>query len=134
MSRIGPVFREACVWGSVWGTTSPFGTLRRPDPRHEESMFRPLGMSGVPMICFMIQYVSGSVLHSVPVWSSKGMRRCSNTWAGTVTCGSALSMRTHRIEPGTNWPRFRGRSSYSCVKCQEGDEIPSCRSSEGRWV
>ena len=45
ISRIGfgirnalkSVFREDCVGGSVWGTKSSFGTLRRTDPRHKES-------------------------------------------------------------------------------------------------
>ena len=45
---------------SVWGTTSSFGTLRRLDPRHEESMFRPLGMSDVPMICFRLSSAFGT--------------------------------------------------------------------------
>ncbi|KAN0125200.1 hypothetical protein V8E52_001752 [Russula decolorans] len=31
-------FREAYVGGSVWGTTSSFGTLRRPDPRHRDNV------------------------------------------------------------------------------------------------
>jgi hypothetical protein len=44
--------RPALLGGLVRGTTSSFGTLQRPDPRHKESVVLALSMSGVPMICF----------------------------------------------------------------------------------
>ena len=54
------VLREARAGGSVRGTTSLFGTLRRPNLRYKESMFRLLDMSGVSMICFRLRSAFGT--------------------------------------------------------------------------
>lgn len=52
--------RPALLGVLVRGTTSSFGTLQRPDPRHKESMLLARSMSGVPVICFRLGSAFGT--------------------------------------------------------------------------
>ena len=89
----------------------------------------------------------------VPVWSWKGIERCLMLcvtvtllyWPDQHALHPTLCHRINghryvwisavhadasdgtRSVLGTYWPRFRGRSSLYYVKCQVGDEIPTCR-------
>jgi hypothetical protein len=111
-SNSGRSFRKACCQccgESVWGTTSPLATLRYPNGRRKESMFRPLDMPGVPQMCFRFgsAFGTGMVIqghHEVVTmcvipynaWLARLTRLpasrvlpCVTGLMSTVTCGSA---------------------------------------------